>query len=68
MMSFSSQGTGMQKYQVEIPGVTGKFLGVQNVAVQRLTVLPREHTDHTNHPLPTTQEKTLHVDITRWSD
>ena len=44
MMSFSSQGTGMQKYQVEIPGVTGKFLGVQNEAVQRLTVLPREHT------------------------
>ena len=22
---------------------------------------------HSKHPLPTTQEKTLHVDITRWS-
>ena len=30
-------------------------------------VLPRQHTDHSKHPLPTTQEKTLHMDITRWS-
>ena len=30
-------------------------------------VLPREHTFHSKHPLPTTQEKTLHMDITRWS-
>jgi len=30
-------------------------------------VLPREPTGHNKHPLPTTQEKTLHVDITRWS-
>ena len=30
-------------------------------------VLPRECTDHSQHPLPTTQEKTLHMDITRWS-
>ena len=29
--------------------------------------LPREHTHHSKHPLPTTQEKTLHMDITRWS-
>ena len=28
-------------------------------------VLPREHTGHSKHPLPTTQEKTLHMDITR---
>ena len=53
----------------EIPGVIGKFgLGVQNEAGQRLTrVLPREHSGHSKHPLPTTQEKTLHMDITRWS-
>ena len=52
----------------EIPGVTGKFgLGVQNEAGQRLTVLPRECTGHSKHSLPTTQEKTLHMDITRWS-
>ena len=31
-------------------------------------VLPRERTDHSKHPLPTTQEKTLHMDITRWSE
>ena len=30
-------------------------------------VLPREHTSHSKLPLPTTQEKTLHMDITRWS-
>ena len=30
-------------------------------------VLPREHTGHSIHPLPTTLEKTLHMDITRWS-
>ena len=53
----------------ETPGITGKFgLGVQNEAGQRLIrVLPREHTVHSKHPLPTTQEKTLHMDITRWS-
>ena len=32
-------------------------------------VLPRERTGHSNHSnsLPTTQEMTLHMDITRWS-
>ena len=53
----------------ETPGVTGKFgLGVQNGAGQRLiTVLPRESTGHSKHPLPTTQKNILHVNITRWS-
>ena len=52
----------------ELPGATGKFgLGVQNEASQRLTVLPRKCTGHNKHPLPTTQEKTLYMDITRWS-
>ena len=38
----------------EIPGVTGKFsLRIRNEAGQRLTVLPREHTGHSKHPLPT---------------
>ena len=46
----------------ETPGVTGKFgLGVQNESGQR------ELIGHSKHPLPTTQEKTLHMDITRWS-
>ena len=30
-------------------------------------VLPGECTGHSKHPLPTTQEKVLHMDITRWS-
>ena len=53
----------------EILGVTGKFgLGVQNEAVQRLIgFLPKESTGHSKHPLPTTQKKTIHMDITRWS-
>ena len=59
----------------ETPGVTGKFgLGMWNEAGQRLIefgktnrVLPRKCTGHSKHPLPTTQEKTLHMDITRWS-
>ena len=43
-------------------GVTGKFgLGVQNEAGQRLIEFYQEN------PLQTTQEKTLHMDITRWS-
>ena len=52
----------------EIPGVTGKSdPEVQNEAGQRLKVLSREHTSHNKRSLPTTQEKTLHMDITRWS-
>ena len=49
-----------------IPGVTGQFgLGVQNEAQQSLTVLSRERIGHSKHTFPTTQEKTLHMDITR---
>ena len=53
----------------EIPGKTGKFdLGVQNEAGQRLTVFCQENTiGHRKHPLPTTQKKTLQMDVTRWS-
>ena len=52
----------------ETPGVTGKFgLEIENEAGQRLTrVFTREHTCHSKHPFPTTQEMTLHRDITRW--
>ena len=49
-----------------ISGVTGKFgPGVQNEVRQRLTVLPRECTGHSEHPLTKTREKTLQMDITR---
>ena len=52
----------------KIPGVTGKFgIGVQNETGKTNRVLPKECTGHSKHPLPTTQEKTLHMDITRWS-
>ena len=58
----------------ETPGVTGKFgHRVQNEAGQRLTEFCQESlvtgvcTGHSKHPLPTTQEKTLHMDDTRWS-
>ena len=48
----------------EIPGVTNKFgLGMQNRAKAN-RVLPRECTGHSKHPLPTTQEMTLYMDIT----
>ena len=52
----------------ETPGVTGKFgLGMRNEAGQIIRVLPRNCTGHSKHPLPTTQEKTLHMDIIRRS-
>ena len=52
----------------ETPGVTGKFgLGIWNEAGQTDRVLPRKCPGHNKHPLPTTQEKTLHMAITRWS-
>ena len=53
----------------ETPGISGKFgLRVRNEAGQMLNrVFPRECIGHSKHPLPTTQDKTLHMDITRWS-
>ena len=30
-------------------------------------ILPRERTGHSKHPFSTTQEMTLHMDITKWS-
>ena len=57
----------MQVGSQETPGVTGKFgLGVWNEAGQRLS-LPRECAGHSKDPLPRTQERTLHMDSTRWS-
>ena len=57
----------------ETPVLTGKFeLGVRNEAEQRpiekcTEKVPRECTGHSKHPLSTKQERTLHMDITRWS-
>ena len=52
----------------ETPGVIGKIgLGVQNEAGQRLIEFCQKNAlVIANTPLPTTQEKTLHMDITRW--
>ena len=48
--------------------LTGKFgLRVQNKAGQRLTEFYQENAGHSKHPLPTPQEITLHMDITKWS-
>ena len=52
----------------ETPGVTGKFgLGVQNEARQRLAEFFQENALVIANTLPTTQEKTVHMYITRWS-
>ena len=51
----------------ETPGVTGKLgLGIRNEAGQRLIEFCQENA-LSKHPLPPTQERTLHMDITRWS-
>ena len=52
----------------ETPGVTGKF-GLGSTEWSRAMayrVLSRERTGDSKHLLPTTQKKTLHMDITRW--
>ena len=53
----------------ETPGVTGKFgLGIRNEAGQRLIEFCQQNTlVIANTSLSTTQEKSLHMDITRWS-
>ena len=53
----------------ETPGVTGKF-GLGSTECSRAKanrVLPREHTSYSKYPIPTTQEKFLHMDIIRRS-
>ena len=51
----------------EIPGVTQFGLGVQNKAGQKLMEFCQENTLVIANTLSTTQEMTLHMDITRWS-
>ena len=54
----------------EIRGIAGKFgvqNGVQNEAGQRLIEFCQENAPVIANTLPTTQEKTLHMDINRWS-
>ena len=51
----------------ETPGVIGNLaLEYRMNQGKANRVLPRECTGHSKHPLPTTQEKTLHMNIARW--
>ena len=64
------RGLECKKGSQETPGVTGKSgLGIWNEAGQRLIEFCQENAlvIHSKHPLSTTQEKTLHMGITRWS-
>ena len=61
---FIIEGWNAKVGSQETPRVTGKFgLGVQNEAGQRLTEFCQENALVIVKPLPTTQEKTLHMDI-----
>ena len=51
----------------EIPGVTGNLALKYKMKQGKNRDLPRECTGHSKHPLPTTQEMTLHLETTRWS-
>ena len=71
LFTWGGQSIGVSALASDFPvniGVTGKFgLGIRSEAGQRLIEFFREHTGHSKHPLATIQEKTLHMDITRWS-
>ena len=53
----------------ETPGVNRQIWpwNTERSRAKAHSVLPREHTDHSKHPLSTTQEMTLHMGNTRWS-
>ena len=70
-MSFSLQGTGMQKQEVKSyleqqANLALEYRMKEGKGGKREMVLSRECTGHSKHPLQTTQEKSLHMDITRW--
>ena len=68
-MSFSLQGTGMQKQEVKNTW-SNRQTWPWSTELSRAKdnrVLLREHTGHSKHSLPTTQEKTLNIDISRQS-
>ena len=49
-----------------IPGITESLvLELKMSRAKANRVLPRKCTSHSKHPLPTTQEMTLHMDITK---
>ena len=66
--SFHYRGLEYQSRKWRIPGVTANLaLGTEWSRAKANRVLPTECTGHSKHPLPTTQEKSLHMNITRCS-
>ena len=71
-MSFSSQGSWIQMPK-DIWSNRQVWLWSTNLSrAEAKRILWREHTGHSKHPLPTTQDidvhvENLHMDITRWS-
>ena len=67
-MSFSSQGSGMQKRKSRDTWGNRQIWpwSTEWSRAKANRVLPRECTVYSKHPLPTTQETTLHMDITIW--
>ena len=62
--------TGDQNSKVgsqEIPGVQASLDSKYMKQGKGNRIFPRECTGDSKHTLPTTQEMTLHMDITRWS-
>ena len=51
----------------KIPGITGKLALEYKVNQAKAKIFSRERTAYSKHPLPTTQERTLDMDITRCS-
>ena len=56
-------------YFLQVPDKYPKvnLLNHMVVLINSNRVLPRKCTGHNKHPLPTPQQKTLYMDITRWS-
>ena len=67
-MSFSLQGLEQKSRKSRNPW-SNRQLWPWSTELNRAKanrVLPRVCTGHSQHPLPTTQEKSVHMDITRW--
>ena len=64
-MSFSSQGIGMQNKKSSITWSNRQIWhwSTKWSRSKAIRVFPRECTGHNTHPLLTTHEKTLHMDI-----
>ena len=68
-ISLTSQGTGMKSREARDTWSNRQIRpwSTKRSRAKANSVLPRERTGHSKQPLPTTQEMTLHMDITRWA-